>query len=165
MVQVGNAVVEGDNLRLGGIVALGGRLRIARALVGPDPRMDGVVLDGQPVAVGINRVLVLPGVGWALVLQQAVVPLKSGRTRTTLVGLRLHLNVSVGGLPAGTDVLVGYVAGDGPAPAPPRPARPTSRPSSCPCTAPPASSTACRGRCWRRSARSSPTTGAPRCPA
>jgi len=116
VVQVGNAAVEGESLRLGGIVALGGRLRIARALVGPDPRMDGVTLDGQPVAVGINRVLVVPGVGWALALQQAVVPLKSGGTRTTLVALRLHLTSNVGGVPAGSDILVGYVAGDGPAP-------------------------------------------------
>ena len=132
VVQVGNAVVEGDNLRLGGIVALGGRLRIARALVGPDPRMDGVTLDGQPVAVGINRVLVVPGVGWALALQQAVVPLKSGGTRTTLVALRLHLTSNVGGLPAGSDVLVGYVAGDGPAAGAPRRAPTTSRPQLLP---------------------------------
>ncbi len=114
VVQVGNAAVEGDSLRLSGISALGGRLRIARALIGPVPRMDGVLLDGRPVAVGVNRVLVLPGIGWALALQQSVVQLKSGATRTALVALRLHLTSSYGGLPAGSDVLVGYVAGDGP---------------------------------------------------
>lgn len=114
IVQVGNAAVEGDHLRLGGVSALGGRLRIGRALLGPQPGMDGVVLDGQPIAVAVNTVVPLPDVGWAILLQEAVVPLKSGRTRSTLVGLRLHLNVSVSGVPAGSDVLVGYVAGDGP---------------------------------------------------
>ena len=40
--------------------------------------MDGVVLDGQPIAVAVNTVVPLPDVGWAILLQEAVVPLKSG---------------------------------------------------------------------------------------
>src|SRR5262249_27427611 len=55
--QVGDAQGAGDSLRLSRITVLGGRLTIARALIGPDPRVDGLVLDGKPLAVRVNGIL------------------------------------------------------------------------------------------------------------
>ncbi len=69
--------------------------------------MEGVRLDDvQP-----NTPVALPGAGWAMLLQQAVIPGGDGRARRTTVLLRVHLDVAAGSLPAGSEILIGYVAG------------------------------------------------------
>ena len=52
----------------------------------------------------------------------------------------------------------------GPAPPEPGRGRRHPRPATCACTARPAPATGCPGRCWRPSARSSPTTAGFGCP-
>ena len=66
-------------LRVRGISLLGGRIRIDRAIVGRTAERGGRVVDGVAQPPGANRVVAVPGVGWALVLQRAVLPLPNGR--------------------------------------------------------------------------------------
>jgi soluble lytic murein transglycosylase-like protein len=110
--QVADVTVVAGSVQLTGVTLLGGRVTIAGARAGPGGSVSGLQLDGQPVTADRpNTVIAIPGAGWALVSQQAVIPLRSGRVRTTYVAVRLHLLVAVGGVPAGTDVVIGYVAG------------------------------------------------------
>jgi hypothetical protein len=112
--QVADVEFRRGSVRLTGITLLGGRVRIRAAVAGADSTMAGLVVDGRPVrGVHDNTVVTIPGAGWALVQQQAVIPLSSGGVRVSHVAIRLHLLAPVGAVPAGTDVLVGYVAGRG----------------------------------------------------
>jgi soluble lytic murein transglycosylase-like protein len=111
LVQIADVTRVGRDLDLEGISLLGGRLRVHHARVGRASSVGGATVDGLAVEAGANRVVSIPGVGWALVLQRAVVPLRNGRTRTTTVAVRLHLMVARGGLPAGSEVLVGLAGG------------------------------------------------------
>jgi hypothetical protein len=72
--QVAAVVAGSGALRISGISLLGGRIRIDRAIVGSRASVDGVVVDGIAQPSGANRVVAVPGAGWALVLQRAVVP-------------------------------------------------------------------------------------------
>jgi soluble lytic murein transglycosylase-like protein len=110
VVQIADAAVADGELAVRGLSLLGGRLTLAEAHVGPRPRAAGLTVDGLPSPTGPNRVVALPDAGWALVLQQAVIPWPDGRTRRTTVALRVHLDVAVGGLPAGTEILIGHAA-------------------------------------------------------
>ena len=94
--QVADVVAGSGALRLRGISLLGGRIRIDRAVVGSRASVDGVVVDGVVQPAGANRVVAVPGVGWALVLQRAVLPLPNGRRRETSVAVRLHLTAPLG---------------------------------------------------------------------
>ena len=55
--------------------------------------------------------LPLAPVGWAVLLQRAVVTTDDGGTRRADVAIRLHLTIATAGVPAGSDVLIGYAAG------------------------------------------------------
>ena len=62
--------------------------------------------------------------GYLVVLEQAVVggdSTKNGR-RVFVSGLHVHLSATHGGLPAGTDITVGYAQASATAPKPPPPA-------------------------------------------
>jgi soluble lytic murein transglycosylase-like protein len=109
--QVADVVAGSGALRLRGISLLGGRIRIDRAVVGSRASVDGVVVDGVVQPAGANRVVAVPGVGWALVLQRAVLPLPNGRRRETSVAVRLHLTAPLGGLAANSEVLIGLASG------------------------------------------------------
>ncbi len=117
LVQVADTEAVGGRLVLRGISVLGGRLRLARAEVGSRSLVAGLELDGVPIEAGANQVVHVPGVGWALALQQAVIPWPDGSTRETTVALRVHLDAARAGLPAGTDILVGHAARAGRQPA------------------------------------------------
>jgi len=109
--QVADVVAGSGELRVRGISLLGGRIRIDRAIVGRNASVDGVVVDGIAQPPGSNRVVAVPGVGWALVLQRAVLPLPNGRQRVTSVAVRLHLTAPLAGLPAGSEILIGLATG------------------------------------------------------
>jgi soluble lytic murein transglycosylase-like protein len=109
--QVADVVAGSGALRVRGISLLGGRIRIDRAIVGRNASVDGVVVDGIAQPPGSNRVVAVPGVGWALVLQRAVLPLPNGRQRVTSVAVRLHLTAPLAGLPAGSEILIGLATG------------------------------------------------------
>jgi hypothetical protein len=112
--QVADVAFGRRSVRLAGINLLGGRVRIAAAVAGPLSSTVRLVVDGRPVGrLHDNMVVTIPGAGWALVQQQAVIPLSGGGVRVSHVAIRLHLLAPLGGVPAGTDVLVGYVAGRG----------------------------------------------------
>ena len=98
-------------LRVRGISLLGGRIRIDRAVVGSRASVSGVTVDGIAQPAGTNRVVAVPGAGWALVLQRAVLPLANGKRRETSVAVRLHLTAPLSGLPAGSEVLIGLATG------------------------------------------------------
>ena len=109
--QVADVVAGSGALRVRGISLLGGRIRIDRAIVGRTSSVEGVVVDGVAQPPGANRVVAVPGVGWALVLQRAVLPLPNGRQRVTSVAVRLHLTAPLAGLPAGSEILIGLATG------------------------------------------------------
>src|SRR4029079_12793540 len=89
MARVADVVAGSGALRIRGISLLGGRIRIDRAVVGSRASVEGVVVDGIVQPPGANRVVAVPGAGWALVLQRAVLPLPNGRQRQTSVAVRL----------------------------------------------------------------------------
>jgi hypothetical protein len=109
--QVADAVAGSGALRVRGISLLGGRIRIDRAVVGSRASVSGVTVDGVAQPAGANRIVAVPGAGWALVLQRAVLPLSNGKRRETSVAVRLHLTAPLGGLPAGSEVLIGLATG------------------------------------------------------
>ena len=109
--QVADVVAGSGALRVRGISLLGGRIRIDRAIVGSRASVSGVTVDGIAQPAGSNRVVAVPGAGWALVLQRAVLPLQNGKRRETSVAVRLHLTAPLGGLPAGSEVLIGLATG------------------------------------------------------
>jgi hypothetical protein len=112
--QVADVEFRPGSVHLTGITLLGGRITIGAAVAGPIASTTALVVDGRAVAgVHDNTVIAIPGAGWALIQQEAVIPLASGGVRVSHVAVRLHLLAAVGGVPAGTDILVGYVAGRG----------------------------------------------------
>ncbi len=117
MAQVADVVAGAGGLRLRGVSLLGGRIRIDRAVVaGSRSSVGGVTVDGVLQPDGANRVAAVPGAGWALILQRASLPLAGGGRRETTVAVRLHLTEPVGGLAAGSEILIGYDAGTATAP-------------------------------------------------
>jgi murein DD-endopeptidase MepM/ murein hydrolase activator NlpD len=69
-----------------------------------------VVVLGQPVQASPNARVPLADWGYVVLLEQAVVREARGRTgrRTIVAGLHVHLTADHGGLPAGSELLVGY---------------------------------------------------------
>ncbi len=110
LVQVADVVESARSVELFGVSLLGGRLVLGHVTVGDGARVDNAMLDGRAIAVMPNSVVAIAGAGWAIVDQQAVIPLNAGAIRHTRVSLRLHLTVSISGAPAGTEILVGYSA-------------------------------------------------------
>jgi Peptidase family M23 len=94
--------------------------------------VSGLTVGGQPAAAGPNGRVALADWGYATTLEQAVVPGTSGAAqsyRGYVTALDIHLTAPHGGLPAGTEILVGYaeVSVQGAA-APPPPAKPKPKP-------------------------------------
>jgi hypothetical protein len=88
-------------------------------------RLEGLVVLGQAVEAQANQRLELGDWGYVIVLEQAV--LRQDRPthgyRGFVTGLHVHLTADHGGLPAGSEILVGYAeaAAQSPQPAPPPP--------------------------------------------
>jgi hypothetical protein len=106
IVHVGAAQRPGAGIQLDDVVLFGGRLRAVRVRT-PDRgfaglAVEGLIVDGTPVAVGSNTVVALPGIGYLVAAQAAVVD-----GSTAAVGLRVHTLAPIAGLPTGTEVLIG----------------------------------------------------------
>ena len=72
--------------------------------------IEELVVLGEPVDVRPNQQLPLGDWGYAVVLEQAVVTegLPTPGFRGFVVGLHVHLTAEHGGLPAGSEILIGY---------------------------------------------------------
>ena len=132
-------VTAGAVSLLGGLVTAGS-LRVAasaaakagQATSGIRARVSGLRVAGVAVNAGTNDVIDLPGVG-TLTVSETVEAIRSrGGRRTFTVALHLRLAKAAAGLPAGSEILVGYAEGGAAAPKPPavakKPATTTSPP-------------------------------------
>ena len=76
-----------------------------------DSAVTNVVVLGEPVSVGVNARVPLGDWGYAVLLEQAVVrqntAVRRGH-RGFVSGIHVHLTADHGGLPAGTEIYVGY---------------------------------------------------------
>jgi murein DD-endopeptidase MepM/ murein hydrolase activator NlpD len=72
--------------------------------------LAGVTILGQSVRAGPNVRVPLADWGYAVLLEQSVVRDSRRRVgrRTAVTGMRLHLTKEHGGLPAGTEIMIGY---------------------------------------------------------
>ena len=72
--------------------------------------IEELVVLGNPVEVAPNQRLELADWGYAVILEQAVVTegLPTPGYRGFVVGIHVHLTADHGGLPAGTEILIGY---------------------------------------------------------
>jgi murein DD-endopeptidase MepM/ murein hydrolase activator NlpD len=105
-----------------------------------DSSVSGLTVLGAGVSPGVNSRVPLGDWGYAVVLEQAVVR-QNTRTRRGergfVSGLHVHLTAAHGGLPAGTDIFVGYAEAAASAPKPV--AAPSPSPLPQPTTPPPSS--------------------------
>jgi murein DD-endopeptidase MepM/ murein hydrolase activator NlpD len=103
-----------------------------------DSTLTNAVVLGQAVSPGANARIALADWGYAVLLEQGVVrqntSTRRGR-RNFVSGIHVHLTATHGGLPAGTEIYVGYAEAAAtalksvPAPAPPPPLpQPTPQP-------------------------------------
>ena len=137
-----DAGVADANVSVSGLSLFGGEVTVSSITVKASARasskaatggtagsaVSGMVAGGQAVATGPNSSAPLGDWGTATVLTQSGSAYRSRTARgynAGVTGLQVHLNVDHAGLPAGTDVVVGYV--DVAAEAVP-PARPAERP-------------------------------------
>jgi murein DD-endopeptidase MepM/ murein hydrolase activator NlpD len=103
-----------------------------------DSSLTNLVVLGQPVAAGVNARVPLGDWGYAVLLEEAVVrqnTTSSRGHRGFVTGLHVHLTSPHGGLPAGTEIFVGYA--EAAATAPKSSPAPLSPPLPQPAPAPP----------------------------
>jgi hypothetical protein len=76
-----------------------------------DSTVANVVVLGEPVSVGVNGRVALGDWGYAVLLEQGVVrqntDVRRGH-RGFVSGIHVHLTADHGGLPAGTEIYIGY---------------------------------------------------------
>ena len=110
--------------------------------------LTNLVVLGEAVTAGANVRVALADWGYAVVLEQAVVRLNSSSRRGHrgfVTGIHVHLTADHGGLPAGTEIFVGYAeaaatapkVSNPPVPVPPAGPPPESGPPPPPGTPPP----------------------------
>ena len=102
--------------------------------------LEAVTVLGQSVQAAPNARVQLGDWGYAVLLEQAVVREEAKRLgqRRFVVGLHVHLTADHGGLPAGSEILVGYAEAAASAPkAQPPQASPVQPPGPEPTTPPP----------------------------
>ena len=109
-------------------------------------RLAGVRILGAAVEARPNMRVPLADWGYAVLLEQAVVRSSTGAYgyRGFVTGLHVHLTAEHGGLPAGTEIMVGYAeaaarmpkVAPAPPPPPPPPPPPSARPKPPPPPAP-----------------------------
>jgi hypothetical protein len=103
-----------------------------------DSSLTNLVVLGQPVAAGVNARVPLGDWGYAVLLEEAVVrqnTTSSRGHRGFVTGLHVHLTSTHAGLPAGTEIFVGYA--EAAAIAPKSSPAPLSPPLPQPAPAPP----------------------------
>jgi murein DD-endopeptidase MepM/ murein hydrolase activator NlpD len=119
-------VTSGSVSLLGGLVsaaslrvAAGADANAGQAKSSIRARVSGLRVAGVAVNAGANDVIDVPGVG-TLTVSETVEAIRSpGGRRTFTVGLHLRLSKAAAGLPAGSEILVGYAEGGAAAPKPP----------------------------------------------
>ncbi len=110
VLSVVSAKATPAGVTLAHVSILAGRIQIDRLVVPAKgtagARVDNLVVDGLLRDASPNAVFPLDASDYAVVLQQATVP---GAEKGTdgIVGLRVYLGAQYGGLPAGTQILVG----------------------------------------------------------
>ena len=128
----GTEAVAHTTVTSGGVSLLGGLVTVAslRVAAGADAkggratsairtRVSGLRVAGVAVGAGTNDVIDLAGVG-TLTVGETVEAIRSpGGRRTFTVALHLRLSKAAAGLPAGSEILVGYAEGGAAAPKPP----------------------------------------------
>jgi hypothetical protein len=111
-----------------------------------DSALTNLVVLGLPVAAGVNARVPLGDWGYAVLLEQAVVRQNSTTRRGHrgfVTGIHVHLTADHGGLPAGTEIFVGYAEAaatalkSSPAPPPQPLPQPTATPPPPHTTLPP----------------------------
>ncbi|HET7856876.1 MAG TPA: M23 family metallopeptidase [Gaiellaceae bacterium] len=112
-VAVSGLSLFGGEVTVGSVTVKAGAKANAKGASGSTSgsAVSGMVVAGQPVATPPNGAVPLGDWGTATVLQQSGSAYRSNRTRGYNAGvtaLQIHLNVEHAGLPAGTDVVVGY---------------------------------------------------------
>ncbi|HEX2044212.1 MAG TPA: M23 family metallopeptidase [Gaiellaceae bacterium] len=92
--------------------------------------LSNVAILGRPVAAAPNKRVELGDWGYAVLLEQAVVRETRSRFghRGFVTGIHVVLTAEHGGLPAGTEILVGYAEAAASAPKPPPPPKPAPPP-------------------------------------
>ncbi len=98
-----------------------------------------VTILGETVRPGVNVRVPLADWGYAVLLEQAVVPVSGRRhgRRTSVTGLHVQLTADHGGLPAGSEVVVAYAEAAASVPRPaPQPTTPAPPESSSPSSGP-----------------------------
>ena len=98
--------------------------------------VSGLTVGGVAQGAGANGRVALGDWGYAITLEQAEVQAPAGKTpsyRGYVTGLDIHLTADHGGLPAGSEILVGYAeswaqAGTPPPVPPPAPGKATVKP-------------------------------------
>jgi len=109
-----------------GQVVIRGRAFASGAAGGADllgSSVSGVQILGSSVVVSPNRRVPLADWGYAVLLEQAVVAEPAGRhgKRVFASAVHVHLTAAHGGLPAGTDITIGYAEASASAPKAPAP--------------------------------------------
>ena len=81
--------------------------------------LGNVVVLGETVRPGVNVRVALDDWGYLVLLEQTVVRARAGRygRRTSVSGLRVHLTADHGGLPAGSEIVIGQARASASAPA------------------------------------------------
>jgi murein DD-endopeptidase MepM/ murein hydrolase activator NlpD len=98
-------------------------------------KISNLVALGASIAPSANQKVELGDWGYAVVLEQAVTDQNTTQRRGHrgfVVGLHVHLTADHGGLPAGTEIFVGYAEAAATAPKPVAPQPPGSPPPSPP---------------------------------
>jgi murein DD-endopeptidase MepM/ murein hydrolase activator NlpD len=93
-------------------------------------RIEGLAVNGAPVAASANQRVDLGDWGYAVLLEQAVVTddADGHGIRSFVTGIHVILTADHGGFPAGTEILVGYAEAAAHMPAPKPPPEPTPPP-------------------------------------
>ena len=110
--EVHNVSLLGGEIRADTVIAQAGARAVPAAAGGQlsDSTVVNLEVLGAPVAVTPNAQVALGDWGYVVTLEQAVVTDDIGRKayRGFVVALHVHLTKAHAGLPAGTELLVGY---------------------------------------------------------
>ena len=88
--------------------AAAGAITTAEAQSGLQSTVEGLVVAGQPIVASPNQIVPIAGVG-DLVVQEEVNAVRGPQaTRAFVIALHLRVRQEYRGLPAGTEILVGY---------------------------------------------------------
>lgn len=108
VMRIGASSIGPTSVTLDDVSLLGGRVTarsVSVLLQSRTTQIQGLVVDGRPVAAGVNGIVPLVGGSYLVTSQTAIAGGAVG-----IVGLRLTVGSATAGLPAGTQILVGLPA-------------------------------------------------------